>query len=404
LFTKVKRLSAVFMAMLLLTTVLNGFALADPPEKLQRGDKGAAVEELQKLLKKHNCYNYAEITGYYGNATEEGVRKFQAQQGLTVDGIAGADTQDKLKNTSNNDSGKQLNPDSLARGMSGDKVKEIQQKLKKLGLYNEPEITGFYGPKTEAAVTQFQKSAGMKADGIAGKKTREALMASFSSASLVPGMKNDDVLKLQKRLAALGYFKGQQSGLYGQITQDAVESFQKYNGLDVDGIAGKATRAAINNKNARTATQAKRNPVTKDKPKPKPKYVDVPGQSAKGQETGQAIVEYAKKFLGVPYRYGADGPNSFDCTGLTCYVYNHFGVSLPRSAKNQGYADYGIKITDTSKLMPGDLLFFNHSNGIIGHAAIYVGSGMMIHSPYTGTVVKITKLGRSFAFGRRVFK
>ncbi len=405
MYTTMKRLIACLMTVALLITAMGTVALAEPVQKLQRGDKGDAVKELQQLLKKHDCYDFDEITGYFGNATEAGVRKFQSQYGLTVDGIAGSETLSKLKSAK--DSGRTLNPDSLARGMKGDKVKEVQQRLKQLGLFNEPTITGFFGPKTEAAVKDFQESAGMKVDGIVGKKTREKLMAARSSTSLVPGMRSDDVSKLQQRLKDLGYFKGSVTGLYGRITEDSVQSFQKLNGLVVDGIAGKKTRAAIMDKNARKYGTAKRDPKPSKPSSDKPKYQDTPGQSAKGQEKGQAIVEYAKQFIGVPYVYGANGPNSFDCTGLTCYVYKHFGVSLPRSARNQGYSDYGIKITDKSKLMPGDLVFFKHSNGIIGHAGIYVGDGNYIHAPNTGSRVRINSLikrSSSFAFGRRVFK
>lgn len=389
------------LAAMMLTAALGSVAHADPTQKLQRGDKGDAVKELQQLLKKRNCYNYDEITGYFGNATEEGVRKFQSQVGLTVDGVAGEDTLAKLKSSST----KTLKSDSLARGMEGDKVKQVQQRLKDLGLYTEPKITGFYGPKTEDAVKDFQSSVGMTADGVVGAKTMQKLMATHSSSSLVPGMKSDSVSKLQQRLKDLGYFKGNATGLYGQATQDSVKSYQKLNGLDSDGVAGKKTLTSINAKNARKYTAAKRDPKTTTT-KPSRSYEDTPEQSAAGQQSGAAVVEYAKQFIGVPYVYGADGPESFDCTGLTCYVYKHFGVSLPRSAKSQGYTDYGTKITDTSKLMPGDLLFFNHSNGIVGHAGIYVGDGKFIHAPNTGAKVRIDvlKARNSFAFARRVFK
>lgn len=389
------------LAVMMITAALGNVAMAEPAQKLKRGDKGDAVKELQQLLKKRNCYNYDEITGYYGNATEEGVRKFQAQSGLTVDGVAGAETLTKLKSSST----KTLKSDSLARGMEGDKVKQVQQRLKDLGLYTEPKITGFYGPKTESAVKDFQSSVGMTADGIVGAKTLQKLMATHSSASLVPGMKSDGVSKLQKRLKDLGYFKGNVTGLYGKATEDSVKSYQKLNGLQADGIAGKKTQTSIMSKDARKYTAAKRDPKTTTT-KPSRSYQDTPDQSASGQQSGAAIVEYAQQFIGVPYVYGASGPDSFDCTGLTCYVYKHFGVTLPRSAKSQGYTDYGTKITDISKLMPGDLLFFNHSNGIIGHAGIYVGDGKYIHAPYTGAKVRIDalKARNSFAFARRVFK
>jgi peptidoglycan hydrolase-like protein with peptidoglycan-binding domain len=402
LFQKGKRASAVLTAFLIVAALFGGFILpggvAHADNSLSRGDKGSAVVELQKLLKEHGCYDFDQFTGYFGASTEDGVRKFQAQNGLKVDGVAGSDTIAKLKEKKNI---KLKDPDSICLGMSGDKVMQVQQRLKDLGLLQD--VTGYFGPTTEVAVTAFQQATGIKADGVVGDKTRTTLFQQFKSSTLIPGMNGDAVKKLQQRLLDLGYFDGQVSGLYGQITQNAVEYYQKLNGLGQDGICGKATYNSIFDKNARTEKEAKRDP--KPEATPKPTYTDKPGQSAHGQEVGQELVDYAKQQLGKKYVYGTEGPNTFDCTGLTCYVYKHFGVSLPRSAFDQGNTDYGVKITDKSKLMPGDLVFFSY-NGRIGHAGMYVGDGNFIHSPCTGQVVKISVLAKAkgFVFGRRVFQ
>jgi peptidoglycan hydrolase-like protein with peptidoglycan-binding domain len=403
LLLKMRRVFAVATAVLTIVAMLGvtgHTALAD--DSLRPGDKGSAVEELQKLLMKVNCFDYGEVTGYYGDATETGVRKFQSTHGLTADGIAGSDTMEKLRAAAKSD--KPLKPDSIGLGMSGTEVEDIQQRLKVLGLFNEP-ITGYFGPKTEEAVMAFQEAAGIKPDGIVGAKTKKSLFSSFSSSSLIPGMKGDNVKKLQQRLKDLGYYTADVTGLYGQLTETAVAYFQRLNGLGEDGIAGKKTQAAINDKNARKEKDARRAPAAQ-----KTKYKDLPGQSAQGQETCAALVAYAKKYLGCPYIRGAEGPKSFDCSGLTLYVYKHFGVSLPRTAYAQGYTNYGIKITDKSKLMPGDLMFFDEfrDGDLSDHAAIYVGDGNFIQAQRAGTNVKITKLSqlnpREFSWGRRVFR
>ncbi len=375
-----------------------GKAYADG--SLRLGDEGQAVKELQQLLKKHDCYDFDEITGYFGTVTENGVRKFQAQNGLKVDGIAGADTVKKLKERKV----APKNPNSLCLGMKGDKVKEVQKRLKELGLYTESEITGYYGPITEKAVRAFQEASGMTADGIVGDKTRAALNTKYNSSTMIPGMKGDNVKKLQTRLKALGYFSSNVTGLYGQVTEKAVTYFQKLNGLKQDGICGSATYKAVFAKNAKTEKEARRSPAKP--PAATPTYTDTPGQSAAGQEKGQAIVAEVKKHLGKRYVYGGNGPSVFDCTGLTCFVYKKFGVSLPRSAKNQGMTNYGIKITDRKKLMPGDLVFFRKGGAATHHAGIYIGDGNFIHAPYTGTVVRVNSVltARDFAWGRRVFK
>lgn len=405
---KVKRLFSMLTAAVTLTALLGssslfgGVALADG--SLKRGDTGKAVEDLQKLLKAHDCYDFDQITGYFGATTEDGVRKFQTLNGLNVDGVAGSDTIAKLQQPK----GTQLkDPDSLCLGMSGAKVEEVQQRLKDLGLYTEPEITGYFGPITEQAVMVFQQASGMKADGIVGKDTKTALLAQFKSTTLIPGTKGDAVETMQNRLKTLGYYDGPITGLYGQITQNAVTYFQKLNGLGQDGICGKATYTAIFDKKAMSEKDARR---AQDKPagtpKPTPTYHDVPGQSAEGQQQGQAVVAYAKLQLGKPYVWGTEGPNSFDCSGLTWYIYKHFGITIPRGATTQGTADYGIKITSQSKLLPGDLVFFHGSNGVIGHATLYIGNGQVIEAPYTGANVRIRDLSnmRNWSWGRRIFK
>ncbi len=95
---------------------------------------------------------------------------------------------------------------------------------------------------------------------------------------------------------------------------------------------------------------------------------------------GEQIAEYAKTFLGCKYSYGANGPTSFDCSGLTQYVYANFGISLPRSSSAQ-YTNCPT-IISKSQLQPGDLLFFSSSVGgsSVGHVGIYLGDGVMIHA------------------------
>lgn len=107
---------------------------------------------------------------------------------------------------------------------------------------------------------------------------------------------------------------------------------------------------------------------------------------------GEQIVEYAKKYLGCKYVYGASGPNTFDCSGFTMYVLKNFGVTLSHSATAQSKVGTYV---EKENLMPGDLVFFTDyetGNGI-GHCGIYVGDGNFIHaSSGTGYCVKISTL------------
>jgi len=100
------------------------------------------------------------------------------------------------------------------------------------------------------------------------------------------------------------------------------------------------------------------------------------------------IMSIARRYLGAPYVWGADGPNTFDCSGFTMFVYNQVGVSLPHSSRAQ--IGYGQRVS-RSDLQPGDLVFFGSP---IHHVGIYAGGGMMIHAPHSGDVVKISPMGR----------
>jgi cell wall-associated NlpC family hydrolase len=99
-----------------------------------------------------------------------------------------------------------------------------------------------------------------------------------------------------------------------------------------------------------------------------------------------SVVEIAMRYLGRPYHWAASGPDSFDCSGFTMFVYKKVGVSLPHSSRAQ-YGQ-GRKVAKAD-LRPGDLVFFGRP---IHHVGIYVGGGQMIHSPHTGDVVSIDAL------------
>jgi cell wall-associated NlpC family hydrolase len=101
------------------------------------------------------------------------------------------------------------------------------------------------------------------------------------------------------------------------------------------------------------------------------------------------VVSVARRYLGAPYRWAASGPNSFDCSGFTMFVYRQVGVSLPHSSRAQIHVGERVSRSD---LAPGDLVFFGSP---IHHVGMYVGGGMYIHSPRTGDVVKISSMSRS---------
>ena len=110
------------------------------------------------------------------------------------------------------------------------------------------------------------------------------------------------------------------------------------------------------------------------------------GADSEGETKGDRAVAQAMKALGKPYRWGATGPNSFDCSGLMVWAYDKVGVNLPRVSRAQIGA--GRRVS-RDNLKPGDLVFFGSP---IHHVGMYVGGGDFIHAPYSGTTVRIQRL------------
>ncbi|HEY0486432.1 MAG TPA: NlpC/P60 family protein [Mycobacteriales bacterium] len=98
------------------------------------------------------------------------------------------------------------------------------------------------------------------------------------------------------------------------------------------------------------------------------------------------VLRYAYDQLGKPYVFGAAGPGSFDCSGLTLAAYERVGVSLPHSARRQFAMGPQVPRSD---LMPGDLVYFYSD---LHHVGIYIGNNKVIHAPQPGESVKISDL------------
>ncbi len=110
-----------------------------------------------------------------------------------------------------------------------------------------------------------------------------------------------------------------------------------------------------------------------------------PAQAGRAAE----IVRFAGRELGVPYVYGGDSPQGFDCSGLVYYVFRRAGIAVPRTANEQLYASHPVNIRN---LRPGDLVFFQMAGDVQMHVGIYVGNGEFIHAPQTGGVVSYARL------------
>lgn len=192
---------------------------------IKYGDKGTNVTYLQYGL--HIlCFNTNGIDGHFGNGTLAAVKNFQSKHGLSVDGVVGDGTWNKLKS----------------------EISPIQTQLNKKG-FNIGTVDGVAGSTTYNQVLAFQRANGLTVDGMVGSSTRAKL---FDNGSSNPGytrllkvtsplMYGQDVIAVQTQLNFLGHNAGIVDGYYGNGTKNAVIRFQTSKGLSADGIVGPAT-------------------------------------------------------------------------------------------------------------------------------------------------------------------
>lgn len=102
------------------------------------------------------------------------------------------------------------------------------------------------------------------------------------------------------------------------------------------------------------------------------------------------VVNYALQFVGNPYVYGGTSlTNGTDCSGFTMSVYAHFGYSLYRSSRDQIYNGTNIPV---SQVQPGDLLFYSNNGKTIGHVAMYIGNGQIVHASTAQTGIIVSNM------------
>ena len=230
----------------------------DTVTKIQTGSIGVAVLNLQKRLYELGYY-IPRLDGVYLETDINAVKSFQEVNGLTVDGVAGYETQKLLYS----DSALAAPVDATAEesytqyttlryGDTGSEVAQMQARLIALG-YLDGEADGKFGLLTKAAVVWFQRLNNLVRDGVAGSKTLAALYADTAetntintSVSLTKGTVSSTVRQMQERLITLGYLSGNADGIFGPVTSLALIAFQKAQSLTADGIAGYLTLTALN--------------------------------------------------------------------------------------------------------------------------------------------------------------
>lgn len=228
---------------------------------------------------------FAQLTG--GNAAAKQAASTQTASAKTSSSSSGSSSSSASSSSSSGSIGEISTSQLLRTGSRGDDVVKLQSYLKKAGFFDHHTATGYYGSVTERAVRNFQQARGLTVDGLAGRQTIAAMnkeigststssgssstssnsgssgssnsgsssSGSTSSASgnllssnavLREGSRGDNVRQLQTHLKELGHFNHREVTTYfGSITRDAVRSFQRSAGINVDGVAGPQTYRAI---------------------------------------------------------------------------------------------------------------------------------------------------------------
>lgn len=256
----------------------------------------------------------------------------------------------------------------LNKGDVGQSVEAVQEKLHGLGLYNDS-IDGIYGVNTRSAVRKYQSSHGLVVDGIAGPHTLGSMFGSAATTKAATsatstkstnayvnhGDRGQAVKNVQTKLKSLGYLKGSVDGIFGPQTESAVKSFQRAHHLTADGVVGPKTESALSSAKASTTSDIKQMSYTVSK--------------------ADAVINDAKKYMGVPYKFGGESPSGFDCSGFVQYIFEKNGISIARTTSAQ-YSG-GTHVSTPQK---GDLVFFETYKAGPSHVGIYIGNGQFIEA------------------------
>lgn len=206
-----------------------------------------------------------------------------------------------------------------------------------------------------------------------------------------------------RQATALEQYLKQQRALQQQRSQASqklkdLDDTRKELGTKKKEIQGKLAEAQ-RLLNTLTAKERAKITAEEDRANRSSERVDL-GDEASASQRAASAFSAAKSRVGMPYVWGATGPNSFDCSGLTSWAFRQAGVSLPRTSQEQ--ANAGTRINSLSALKPGDLIIMRSD---LSHVGFYAGNGQILHAPKPGAQVRYESIARSgmpFMWGVRI--
>ncbi|HYP43941.1 MAG TPA: peptidoglycan-binding protein [Propionibacteriaceae bacterium] len=263
-------------------------------------------------------------------------------------------------------------------GSSGTQARGAQCLLDRAGYAVRAD--GSFSSRDASQLKRFQGRHSISRTGKVDARSWTALLARGTTPTLHVGSRGAAVKRLQKALTASGR-PVPATGYFGPITKAAVKSVQRAKGLRATGTATKAVWRALQKGSAvgKAPSRAAAKPAAN-------RVVRASVSSSRSGSKGARALAYAKRQLGDRYVFGATGPHSWDCSGLTMKAWKSVGVNLPHSSRQQFKRG---KSVSRSQLRPGDLVFFYSP---ISHVAIYAGGGKVVHASRRGRPVNVGKI------------
>ena len=368
------------------------------------GFQGDDITKIQyRLYNLGYLTESGQINGNFDAATDTAVKKMQEVNHLTIDGTVGQATINLLYSD-------EVKANIIALGEHSDIVKKYQNRLIALG-YLSGEADGNFGLSTQNAIRAFQSRNDQVVDGYLGPDTRNILDSdSAKPFGMRLGEQSSDVQNMQKLLVKYGYLSSDKaSGYFGELTKEAVLSFQRTNGLAADGTAGAKTLQVLQSGSAKSKPKRSRNNANTGRTNGNTGGGDSGSSGSISSGLGgatvsgsaSALISIASSKIGSPYVWGSKGPNSFDCSGFVYWCLNQAGVGTSYMTSSGWRSPGRFKKVGASELQAGDIVV------VRGHVGIYAGGGSVIDaSSSNGRVVHRSFSGwwsRNFITAWRIF-
>jgi cell wall-associated NlpC family hydrolase len=254
---------------------------------------------------------------------------------------------------------------TIRQGSKGSQARAMECLLHQVG--RSTSVNGSFSAHDASELARYRASIGFRPLRVAGRLAWASLLSRGGRPELHRGAQGADVLRLQRALQSLGWTKVDLNGRYDARTVRVVKAAQQQRHLKQTGTASATLWHGLQTGKLAGPAVARKSSA---------------GYSGKGA----TALAFARRQLGDPYRFGASGPNAWDCSGLTAGAWRRAGVSLPHNAAAQFHRGRHIA---KSQLRPGDLVFFYSGPS---HVAIYAGHGMVIHAPRPGKRVSYIKM------------